>query len=210
MPKGALMITLYIDTTLNYLYLALVKDNKLLNYVSAISSGDLSLFTVSELERILNEENLKVKDINKVIVVNGPGSFTGIRIGVTIAKTLAWSLNIDITTISSLEAMAISTSTNKYKVPMIDARRDHSYAGIYDNNNQVIMENQYISHLDLKNKLEDLNQEYVYISNTDDLNTYEPDFLKIVNYAETKQSINPHLVVPNYLKKTQAEEELNV
>ena len=47
-------------------------------------------------------------------MVNGPGSFTGIRIGITIAKVYAWSLNIPITTISSLEAMAISSENEKY------------------------------------------------------------------------------------------------
>jgi len=80
---------------------------------------------------MFDKNDIAKDEITKIIVVNGPGSFTGIRIGVTIAKVYAWTLKIDITTITSLEAMALSSKSNTtYKVPMIDARRGYVFAGI--------------------------------------------------------------------------------
>jgi len=86
------------------------------------------------IEEGLTENNISIKSIDKIFVVNGPGSFTGVRIGVTIAKTIAWALNKDLVPLSSLEYMATSNSNKKYLISMIDARRGNVFAGIYDSN----------------------------------------------------------------------------
>ena len=169
----------------------------------------LSEIALPKIAAMFEENNINPKEIDKIIVVNGPGSFTGIRIGITIAKVYAWSLKIKITTISSLEAMAISNNSDKVKVPIINARRGYVYGAIYANDKEILKP-QHIKLEELQNKLRDIN-DYIYISNDefediDNIEKYEPDFIKIVNKYKDKEEINPHLVNPEYLKLTAAEE----
>ena len=128
------MKILYIDTTTSYLYTGLVIDGKLKSEIKEDFGKDLSSKALSKISEMLTNNHLEPVDIDKIMVVNGPGSFTGIRVGVTIAKTYAYSLNKDIVTVSSLEAMAVSSKgETSFKVPLIDARRNYVYAAIFDN-----------------------------------------------------------------------------
>jgi len=202
------MTIFYIDTTSSYLYTGIVKDQKLLIEKKENLGKRLSIDAISIVADMFNEINLKPSDIDKIIVVNGPGSFTGIRIGVTIAKIMAWAKNIAITTITSLEAMAQSFHTNKLIVPIINARRESCYAAIYDNNKEI-MKGAYMPIEKLKMFLLGLNKEYVFISNdyfSFEVQKYNPNIERIVNYYQNKASMNPHLVNPMYLKLTEAEE----
>lgn len=201
------MITLYIDTSSSYLYTGIVKDSKLLIEVKEELGHNLSEVALPKIVEMFDKTSLKAKDITKIVVVNGPGSFTGIRVGLTIAKVFAWSLNIPITTITSLEAMAISTNSNKLLVPIIDARHDYVYAAIYENDVTILKP----SYIKLKSLYDKLDKEYLFITNDlIDLNgekcEYNPDILKIVNKYVDKENINPHMVNPEYLKLTAAEE----
>ncbi len=202
------MIVFYIDTTSNYLYTGLVKDNHLLAEVKKCLSKDLSTYTIDEVNKMFLRANIDPNMVDKIIVVNGPGSFTGIRIGVTLAKIYAFLLNKEITTVSSLEAMAESVDVNKIKVPIINARRGACWTAIYDDD-KIIMEASYITLEKLKLILYGLNKEYIYISNDAfdfEVLEYNPDILKIVKKYQDRKSINPHLVNPLYLKLTEAEE----
>lgn len=205
------MKILYIDTSTNYLYTGIISDDVLFETKLKLAH-ELSNYTLYEIDKLFQKANIKPNEINKIIVVSGPGSFTGIRIGMTIAKIYAWSLKIEITSISSLDAMSSSLETNKLIVPLIDARRGFVYAGIY-NKDQIILENQYIKLDNLLKYLDTLNQPYCFITN-DNLDlpkekfNYNPDILKIINRYKDKDSISPHLVEPNYLKLTEAEENL--
>ena len=204
------MKILYIDTSSSYLYAGIVDNDTLLCEVKKEFGTSLSEEALPEIVSLFNKTNLTAKDIDKIIVVNGPGSFTGIRIGITIAKVYAWSLNIPITTITSLEAMMVSSNQNKIKVPVIDARRKYVFSAIYDENNQIILKSQHI-------KIEDLNKELAKLSDyviitKDELEEYEnkeeyiPDILKIIKHFKDKETINPHAINPDYLKLTEAEE----
>ena len=206
------MKTFYIDTSSSYLYTGIVSNNNILGCIKKEFGKDLSKDTLVEVEKLFNNLNLKPNDIDKIIVVSGPGSFTGIRIGMTIAKIYAWALKKEIITITSLEAMAASLETKELKVPLIDARRGFVYAGVYDHE-ELVLENQYIKLIDLENYLKSLNKDYFYITNQTNLNIsnikeYDPDILKIVDKYKDKPSINPHLVEPTYFKLTEAEENL--
>lgn len=207
------MIVLYIDTTTSYLYLGLSKDNNIYEVKKSYNS-DLSKHALNDIKELLETHNLTPKDVSKIIVVNGPGSFTGIRIGVTIAKTFAYSLNIPITTISSLDAMSLSLDLEyDYIIPIIDARRNYVYAGIYDKDNNIILPNQYIKLDVLKVTVDNLIGNYVFIGNTniiDDIKEYSPNISKIINTYKDKESINPHFVNPIYLKLTEAEENKKI
>ena len=205
----------YLDTSSSFLQCALIKNDTCIGEIKLELQKDLSSLALSEINNLFTVTSTDPKDIDKIIVVNGPGSFTGIRVGLTIAKTYAWSLKTKISTISSLEAMAISTKENyNYFIPLIDARRGYVYAGIYDKENNQILKNQYISLETLKATVTNLPGSYAFITNDDikDLDNvlpYDPDFLSIVGKYKNKEEINPHAVDALYLKLTEAEEKLN-
>ena len=207
------MRVLYIDTSSDYLYSGIVIDDKLVSSIKKKYEKDLSKEALPKIIELFDEADITPKDLDKIIVVNGPGSFTGIRIGITIAKTIAWALNINITPISGLTAMAISCNTNTYKMPLIDARRGYVYGAIYDKDNNKVIEDSHIELKELLDKSKDLDIE-VITNNDLEINikkeSYDPDILKIVKHFETSDGINPHLVNPIYLKKTEAEEKVGL
>ena len=203
------MRILYIDTSSSYLYTSIVENDKLISEIKEEFGQSLSEVALPRIVSMFEDNNLSPKDIDKIIVVNGPGSFTGIRIGITIAKIYAWSLNIPITTIYSLEAMAISSPKDTYHVPILNARRGYVYTAIYDKDYKEVLKPCHILLTDLQEKLKDI-KGYEYISNDEfddlELNSYSPDMVKVVNYFKDKENINPHAVNPEYLKLTEAEE----
>lgn len=207
------MMVLYIDTTSSYLYAAIEKNNEIIDQVKEELEHNLSEKALPKIVEMFNRNDIQPKLIEKIIVVNGPGSFTGIRIGVTIAKVYAWSQNIPITEILSLQAMNLSSNSNCYHVPVINARREKVFAAIYDINNQEVLKPQHISIKDLEKKLEKL-PSYTIITN-DEINItgckekYDPNLKKIIETYKYKESINPHAINPEYLKLTEAEENKN-
>ncbi len=207
------MRSLYIDTSSSFLYAGIVENNELLAECKKRFDQDLSKEALPEIIKLFESTKIDPKAIDKIIVVNGPGSFTGIRIGITIAKVYAWSLKIPITTITSLEAMALSSKTKKIRVPMMDARRGYVFAGAYDKNMKEIIKGTHIKLENLFEKLE-TKEEYFIITNDEiegitEKESYSPDILKIVDYAKDRVAINPHTVNPDYLKLTEAEEKKN-
>lgn len=201
------MITLFIDTSTEYLTVALIKDDKVLKE-NTISSSEHSKYAMVEIEKLFNDTGIDKKNVNKIIVTNGPGSFTGVRIGVTIAKTYAWACNINIVPISTLKAYALSYKGYDYYVPYIDARRGYVYASIYDKEYNEILNDSYISLEELLNKCEELsNIAFIGKSNKDEILPNKLDVLSIYNYYKNEKGISPHALVPNYLKKTEAEEK---
>ncbi|MCI8588444.1 MAG: tRNA (adenosine(37)-N6)-threonylcarbamoyltransferase complex dimerization subunit type 1 TsaB [Bacilli bacterium] len=206
------MRILYIDTTTNYLYGALWNKDQVIESVNIKLDKDLSVFTLQKISEMLSKQNIEPKEVDKIIVVNGPGSFTGIRVGVTIAKTYALGLQKKISTISSLQAMAASSKTEAtYKVPVIDARRGFVYAAIYDNQNTPVLKEQYLSLTALNCAIDNLPGEYTIITNDsvdiEKKEQYIPNFFNIINLYKDKEEENPHLVNPMYLKLTEAEEK---
>lgn len=207
------MRILYLDTSSSFLYCGLVEDSRLIFEISENYGKDLSKYSLYRIKTEFESNKISTKSVDKIILVNGPGSFTGIRIAVTIAKTYAWALNIPIITISSLDAMAISTNTDKeYIVPIIDARRGYVFGAIYDKNNNIILKNQYILLSKLMLELENYTNNYIFVSNDKfefDSNAYIPNILKIVEEFKNYPQTLPHLVNANYLKLTEAEEKNN-
>lgn len=206
------MKILYLDTSSNYLYAGIVSNDRLLEDRKIKLDKELSIFALPKIVEMMEHQQLKPADIDKIMVVNGPGSFTGIRIGITIAKTFAWSLKKEIIVISSLEAMALSVEGYTYVVPAINARRGYVFAGVYSSlTHRPIMENQHILGKELEKSLIKLNDTYVIVTN-DEIDfagekvPYDPDILKIVLTYQNQTGINPHAVEPNYLKLTEAEE----
>ena len=113
------MITLFIDTSAKDVSIALLKDNKIVNKIVKSIPNEHSKYAISYLEEVLKKSNVKPNEVNSIMVTNGPGSFTGIRIGLTIAKIYAYLLNIDVTLVSSLKIIALSTE-GEYILSLID------------------------------------------------------------------------------------------
>lgn len=208
------MRCLYLDTSSSFLYTGVVEDETLLCDRKIRFDKDLSTKALITLVTMLEEKNIEPNDIDKIILVNGPGSFTGCRIGITIAKTYAWALNKPICTISSLEAMALTDDEFDYHVPLIDARRGYVFAGIYDKDNNAILKDQYIKLSVLETAINNMSDNFTYITNDDfdlkgNIKKYDPDILKIVLKYRDRESVNPHGLDANYLKLTEAEENLN-
>jgi len=208
------MKILYVDTSSDYLYSGIVINDTLVSECQEKLGKDLSKEALPRIISVFNKANITPNDLDKIIVVTGPGSFTGIRIGVTIAKTIAWSLDIPIVPISGLTAMAISNKQEGYSMPLIDARRGFVYGALYDNDINPIIDDTHILLDELTKKCHDYRPITVITNNeiaTDySVNTYEPDILKIVTYFKNKEGLNPHMINPIYLKKTEAEEKANL
>lgn len=203
------MISLLIDTCTKNVCIALFKDKTLMDKVVYSNQIDLSSNFMVLVNNIFSKNSVKIEDVDKFFVAVGPGSFTGIRIGVTCAKVMAWALKKDVIPFSSLELLATVDSNNDYIVPLIDARRGYVFAGIYDNHLNCIMNDAYIKLDDLLEKIEnDKSTTYVSLDNFD-LETILPEYNvnKIIEKHFNDTPINPHSLNPNYLKKTEAEEK---
>ena len=197
------MISLVIDTCTSNVVIGLVKGKDIIDEIVEVNDQNLSGKFIPMIEKILSENNITMQEIDTIFVAIGPGSFTGIRIGVTFAKVAAWALNKKVVPFSSLELMATAAANSKVIIPMIDARRGYVFGGIYDNNLNNLYEDSYIQ-LD---KLKDIALKYddvTYISAGSNIN---PNIVKLVEKHIDDDGVNPHLLNPNYLKKTEAEEK---
>jgi len=201
---------LYIDTSSAFLFSAILEDNKVIGEKRIELGHNLSTNALYEISTLFEDNNINVDDINKIIVVDGPGSFTGIRIGITIAKVYAWAKKIPITTTSALLSMALSSKKQCIHVPILDARNDYVYAAIYDEDYKELLNPQHMLKKDLLEELSKYDN-YTFISNDnfndiDNIEEYVPNFIKIVDFNKNNKDINPHAINPNYLKMTKAEE----
>ena len=157
------MITLFIDTSTTTLNVGLIKDDLLIDK-SSMSSSEHSKYTMSEIEKLFKNSNIAPKSVDKIMVIDGPGSFTGVRIGVTIAKTYAWACKINVVPISTLKAYALSLDGYDYYIPLIDARRGYVYGAIYDKNYDAAVKDTYVELDKLKSVADNL-ENVVFISN---------------------------------------------
>ena len=87
------------------------------------------------IEEIISESEIKFQDLNAIAVSQGPGSYTGLRIGVSAAKGLCYALNIPLIAIDTLQSLAAQIeTTDGIIIPMIDARRMEVFSASYDKN----------------------------------------------------------------------------
>lgn len=205
------MISLFFDTSSKNLTVYLVKDNNILYEKELETTNDHSKYLVPFIDEALKTNNIEPKDINKVYVVNGPGSFTGTRIGVTVGKTFCYSNDINVIPVSSLKQYIFSESNKDYYVSIIKDKGNRVYYGIYDKDYNDIVTDKY-NYIDVfKEDISKLNGNIVYISNEDiegiEVNKPKLDIIKLIDYYKNDE-INPHFLKPNYLKKIEVEEKL--
>lgn len=134
------MNVLAIDTSNHVLGVAVMNNEQVIGEIVTNLTKNHSIRLMPAIDTLLKEIDMKPEDLDQIAVAKGPGSYTGVRIGLTTAKTLAWALHIPIVGVSSLEVLAYQGSFfDGYICPFFDARRGLVYSGVYKwKNNQLI------------------------------------------------------------------------
>ncbi|WP_270182970.1 tRNA (adenosine(37)-N6)-threonylcarbamoyltransferase complex dimerization subunit type 1 TsaB [Alkalihalobacillus sp. CinArs1] len=127
------MRVLAIDSSNYVMGVAVMVDDIIVGELITNLKKNHSIRLMPAIEELLEEVGVKPNELDRIVVAEGPGSYTGLRIGVSIAKTLAWTLNIPLVGVSSLEVLAQS---GRYFdgaiVPFFDARRGQVYNGVFE------------------------------------------------------------------------------
>lgn len=130
------MISLVMDTSNSYLAVGLFKDNMCLEAFQEKGSRRQSEKAIPSLKEVLDRHHIALKDVNEMIITSGPGSYTGVRVAMTIAKTLAAVSDVRIKSVSSLAAYAGMNQA----LSVIDARGHKVFVGVYENGLPLIKE----------------------------------------------------------------------
>ncbi len=183
------MYSLLIDTHDKNIKLILYKDGKVFSKLFQETIKSHSVYIMPMIDKLLTTENVNKNDIKELIVVNGPGSFTGIRLGITIAKTWAYCKKVKIKAISSLQMLACSLTGDEKKVAIADPKG--YYVASFDKSNKKIEEYKYIS-----------GQINGYIEEKD----INIDYDLVYDFVNKLPALNPHAVNPLYIKKIGVEQ----
>lgn len=132
------MLILGISTSSNIASVALSKDAECIKELNINNNKTHSETLLPLINELLSETNIKLQDINLIACDNGPGSFTGIRIGISTVKAIAESLNIPVIAVTSLEGLAYNIHDSECICSLIDARNNQVYCGLFDSNHTLI------------------------------------------------------------------------
>ena len=124
-------LLLAIDTTSEFASIALAEGGRVLEEVAMESPDGFAHVMFPDIERLLERHGLKITDVDGFAAAAGPGSFTGVRVGLTAAKGLAEATGRKVAAVSNLQAVA-SFGTGALRVPVIDARRGDIFGAVYD------------------------------------------------------------------------------
>lgn len=220
------MKILGIDTSSAVATVALMDENKLISLMTINDKKTHSQKLMVLIDQLLKNTETKISDLDAIAVAVGPGSFTGLRIGITTAKGLAHPNNIKLIEISSLEALANNLSTDYLICPMMDSRRETVFTGLFGK--EVLIKEDQLDIIFLLNKIKELNKTTIFIG--DGSEKYEekikeilgdkgiiaPKHLSISSAASlcelaiskySEKLVSYDNVHANYLRKTQAERE---
>lgn len=221
------MTILAIDTSNEVLGVALVDETKVIGeYITNLKKNH-SVRVMPAIQQLMADCNIEPSDLDKIVVAKGPGSYTGVRIGVTIAKTMAWSLGIPLSGVSSLAVLAASgRDFDGYLSPLFDARRGLIYTGLYqykDKQLVTVKEDRNILATEWVNQLKEENKRVLFIGN--DVPLHKETFISVLGeQAEFARlpEYNPrpgelgylgmdkpeediHTFTPNYIRLVEAE-----
>ena len=129
------MITIYLDSSNTSLTVGIGNENGIIDSISYEAWQRQSETMVPEIDNILKKHNLTRNDIKDVVVAIGPGSYTGVRISITIAKVLSFALNCPIYPVSSLRVLKHG---NNPSICLINARSNRSYVGVFKGKEIVV------------------------------------------------------------------------
>ena len=198
------MICLFFDTSSDLLKVSLIKDNKIIFDKELHTKNDHSSYLVPTIDEAFKSNNIDFKELDEIIVGNGPGSFTGTRISIAVAKTYAFSFNIPVYMISSLEELIYDNDEYDFYVPIIEEKKENLYFSIFDKDKKRVMDDTYSSTEYMYKKLEELDGKILLISLSDkEYEKYDTvkasiNALNIMkNIDVNNEKVNPHLLKPN-------------
>lgn len=193
------MISLLLDSSNIKLGVAIAVDNKIVDFKYYDAWQRQSEYMMSEIENLLKNNNIDPKNVDEIISTKGPGSYTGVRISLTIAKIWGFCREIDVFALSSLQVLK---KKEEISVCVINARSMRSYIGIYKGN-EVILEDTIYTNEEVK-KLLDENPQYVLCGETSYLKRegYETNiFEEMLSIKKDAQKVEDILSLkPVYLK----------
>ncbi|MGY3779115.1 tRNA (adenosine(37)-N6)-threonylcarbamoyltransferase complex dimerization subunit type 1 TsaB [Isobaculum melis] len=222
------MKILAIDTSNQVMTIALLEDQTILGELTTNIKGNHSTRLMPGIDQLMKEVGMVPNQLEKIVVAKGPGSYTGLRIGVVIAKTLAWTLDIPLVGISSLKSLAGNVRHFEgVIVPIFDARRDNIYTGAYQYKGKqlaVVIPDQHIAAEKMSEQLEKINQPILFVGM--DAEQFDPIFKKHLSvaydFAAPEENMpsacvlgrlglaeapsDTHEFLPSYLKLAEAEE----
>ena len=196
------MITILLDSSNTNLTVGIARDNLLLDYISYEAWQRQSEYMIPELDKLLKKYNVERNEIEDVIVAKGPGSYTCVRIAITIAKTIATALNAKLYAISSLR---VQKDCKNPSICLINARSGRSYIGVYEDD-KVLLEDQIMKNEDVLNYIKE-HPEYSVCGDTKYLDIEGVISNNIKEMLELKpvlESINTLSLKPVYMKEEYA------
>lgn len=225
------MTTLGIDTSNQTMALCLEESGRIIGTQVMTNQKNHSISLMPGIDFLLSINQKKPKDLTKIIVAEGPGSYTGLRIGVTTAKTLAWTLGVELYAVSSLALIAASNiGFEGLIIPIINARRENVYTGAYkweEGKLVNVIDDQHIAMSSWLDKLSQKDENILFIGM--DVLVFKEliDERNLVNFIYnsleynnllngeaflradnvTRKIANIDEFVPSYLKKVEAEEK---
>ena len=210
------MKVLAFDTSSKALSLAILEDKQVLAETTINIKKNHSITLMPAIDFLMASLDWKPKDLDRIVVAEGAGSYTGLRIAVATAKTLAHTLNIELVGMSSLLAL-LPRQQEGLIVPLMDARRNNVYAGFYENAKPVMPE-AHLSFAEVLEKVTDAEQ-VTFVGEVGPFVEQIQEQLPQASYQESlpnaanlalwawdKKADSLHDFVPNYLKRVEAEE----
>ena len=210
------MKVLAFDTSSKALSLAILEDKQVLAETTINIKKNHSITLMPAIDFLMASLDWTPKDLDRIVVAEGPGSYTGLRIAVATAKTLAHTLNIELIGMSSLLSL-VPRQQEGLLVPLMDARRNNVYAGFYENAKPVMPE-AHLSFAEVLEKVKDAEQ-VTFVGEVGPFVEQIQEQLPQASYQETlpnaanlalwawdKKADSLHDFVPNYLKRVEAEE----
>lgn len=194
------MKKLILDTATDILFVGLVSEEKVIYEKKLAGKNNHSENLIKIISEALETNNLAVKDLDEIIVGIGPGSYTGARVSLVVAKMFAFTHNIVLKIVSSLD-MAFSghfKSDGIYAL-MIKAKKDYVYANIIEVKDLIISkikEDKFLLKEEFLKEIE--NKEFIVFSE----DNISFDALVIANKLNLEEVANIHLLEPNYLRKS--------
>jgi len=181
---------------------SLVENDREIDRILQQGNHDHSVTTIPLIAETLQKHDWKMTDLNEVIVGVGPGSYTGVRIGVSIAKMIGYLNRIKVSAVSSL-ALIASASEASLIIPMIDARRGNIFTAAFCQENNIMQYKVKDCLIDREKYLAGFTAEKY---ETIEEGTYMIE--KIIRSRLLSPVENIHELVPNYLQMTEAERNI--